>query len=72
MGASEAARDALTEIDEDAIAELKELGVTFYTPTEEEMASFRDPVKEAAWPVAEEVMGTDRWDNLMSLTGESA
>ncbi len=70
--ASLAAREALVTMDENSIAKLKELGEEFYYPTEEEMDTFRAPVKAAAWPVAKGIMGEERWTNLMTLLGMDA
>lgn len=69
--ADNAAREALAEMDKDAIAELEELGEEIYYPTEEEMETFRGPVIEKAWPVAKDTMGEERWNNLMALLDQA-
>lgn len=65
--AEEYARTRIRTLERECEEKLIDLGLVIYEPTKEELESFVVPMREAGWPIAQEVMGDERWNRLMEL-----
>lgn len=69
--AEEYSRERVIELDDYFYEQLEANGMEIIDPTEEELKTFSDAMVEKVWPMCIEVMGQERWDNLMRLVDEA-
>ena len=56
-------------IDEQALKDLSDYGITVYVPTDEELSSFAGYVRENVWPELEDMFGSDFYHGLLKEFG---
>jgi len=56
-------------IDEKALKDLKDYGITVYVPSDKELATFASYVRENVWPELGKMFGSEFYDGLMSEFG---